>query len=352
MAITALVMILLVPATAINVSATVQDKIPDYKLMDRPAAQWEGQYKNPEEFTMNQNTINDYVNAKLQNNGWNQVMQKDNIRIHNFDTMIGKMGYGYELVALSMAKEKLLGTYNATGPLAKFHDWVLSKYTVPTSIEGIDARMAAIVPANYLQLVPQDVATFDEMAAQGSVAPELHQQEPSYWTMVANVAVCKYDINCDHTGMEHILNKGLYKGGSTTIPAMDISSLLLPKAYAITYVDDEAYLYADPQSCDYGICYSSDTESGTAPVDTSIFYDGGGNDGHAYGALSVYGSSCTTTSGASTEITGTVDEGSTWNFDVNNNPGASCAINSNNYDLGNDAPYQWTVTATNYAWTS
>ncbi|MBI5145910.1 MAG: hypothetical protein HZA84_01680 [Thaumarchaeota archaeon] len=342
----ALVLTLILPVTGVNVAAAVLDKIPDGKLLERTADKWHGQYKNVEEFTVRQNAIREYVTADLQNNGWNQFMVKENIRIHNFDTMIGKVGYGHELVALYAAKDRMLGIYDVTEPVAKFHDWLLSKYAIPATVEEIDARITTIVSDNYLHLAPQDVSAFNDMANQGNVPPQLVEQDPEYWIMVANVAVCQYAENCDHEGMKKIFDNELYRTQNTLIPTLDIMGFFLPEASAITNALHSGYLYANPNSCDYGTCSRSASGYQANPINLSIYSPSGG---HSYGSLYVYASSCSSVSGVTTKVTGTVDMGATWNF---SKTGGSCALQESYYSLPNPgASYLWTVSATHSAWT-
>lgn len=347
-----LILVLVFPVTAISATEAEQEKtpskIPNEELMERAYEQWKGQYKNAEEFTIRQNAINEYVNADLPNNGWNQFMVKENIIIHNFDTLIGKVGYGHELVALYAAKDQMLGVYTATEPVMKFHEWLLTKYSVPATVEEIDARVVSIVSEKYMHLVPQYVASFNNMANQGNVPPELVEQDAKYWIMVANVAVCQYDANCDRDGIQGIFNNELYRTqqnrATIDMASFDILRYFLPEAHAVTYVEHAAYVYANPNTCDYGTCWRSDSAYGVGPFNLSIW-----SPGHGYGTLYVYASSCSSVGGVTTKVTGTVDMGPEWNF---SKTGGTCAVHEGYYSLPNpNASYVWTVSTTHSAWT-
>ncbi len=76
-----------------NAQQADQDKItdiPEDQLIQRQGENWKKQYQSIEEFDIAQNSIEQYVNADLPNNGWNQAMQKANMRLHNFDSLVDK----------------------------------------------------------------------------------------------------------------------------------------------------------------------------------------------------------------------------------------------------------------------
>jgi hypothetical protein len=336
----AFLLTLVLPIYGINATEVqVLDKIPDDKLLERTTEEWRDKYSSTREFVIREGAIREYVNADLPNNGWNQVMVKENIKVHNFDTIIGKVGYGHELVALYAAKERILDTYEVTEPVRKFHDWVLSKYDTPTTTEEIDSRITSIVSETYLHLLPENVASFNNMANHGGVPPELVEKDTEYWIMVAE--------RCDHDSMQKIFNEEMYRSQSVAFNLMSLGILdyFLPNVYATTWEEHAAYLYANPNTCTYGQCWRQDSDFGTGPFNLAVWAPSG----HSYGTLHVYASACSSVNGVSTKVAGTVDMGPTWNFEKT---GGSCATHEDYYSLPNpQSSYLWTVTSTHMAWT-
>jgi len=351
----ALVMTLMLPVTAMNVAQAAQldtqDKIPTGKLMERLATKWQKQYKNTEEFSAKQNAIKGYVNADLQNNGWNQFMVKENIRIHNFDTIIGKVGYGHELVALSAAKDRLLGIYDANEPVVKFHNWLLSKYSVPTTVELIDERIATIASDN-VPLVTEVVTAFNNMAERGNVPDELINQDMEYWIMIANVSVCQYDVNCDFSTMQNMLKNESYRTQNTIIPILDILRYILPNAYAITNQPHYGYVYGKPYTCDYGTCGIS-LSAGPYSNSFTLTISDPPYPYHSIGkTMYVYASTCSSTVGATSKVIGNLYVG-VQTFPFSKQVVGGCAISEATYTVANNptATWHWIVESTHTAWT-
>lgn len=333
-----------------NVKEHIPDGIPKERIIERDFQKWNNKYVNEEEFNVKQASIRSYTTADLPQNGWNQFMQKSAIVIHNFETINENVGSGYELVGLFAAKDRLTNNYDSSKSVSKLHDWAISEYDIPKSIEKIDERIASLVPEKYSHLVPEYVSVFNDMAEHGSVPDELHEQEPEYWIMVANVSLCGYVPDCDLPLMQNILDNGSYGKQDTIIPTLDIMEFILPKAYAITYVLSYGYLFVDPYDCEYSSsCEVSTQSSGTNPYNLHIYTSGDGN--HSYGnSIDIYASTCSSVSGTTAKVTGTLEaKGGSypiWAQQLN------CAIDDRTINLGGNpgATWFWDASTTHQAW--
>ena len=345
---------MILPLNATNfavaeISENTTEKIPDKVLLERSENEWKSQYADVNEFREKQEFMQAYVTEDFKKNGWNEVMVENNIIITNFDTIIGEIGNGYELVALYAAKDNLLGSNTSSEPVTKFHKWLLSQYDTPSTVEEINSRIAQIVPQQHIPLTEEYVNAFNKMADHGNVPLELIQQDVRYWNMVSNVAVCQYDENCDLDGMKRILDNETHKIEQISIPILDdIVSFFFPEVWASTDVWHTGYVYGTPLgSCDYGTCARSDYDTGVSPFNLTIESPSGG---HSYGDFWVYASTCSTASGATDKVTGTLDKGTTHSIWGQGNPG--CGISDIEYGTANpNASYLWTVTTTHSAWT-
>lgn len=172
-------------------------KIPDSELLGRFGDRWVSQYESPGEFYRTQRGSWEYVNGDHRENGWNQAMVKSHIRIENFETITGNVGHGHEMVLLHAARDKLVGTYNSSEPVRRFHDWIATKYTVPDTIRGIDARLLEIREDRFSDIADEAVRSFEDTAEHGNVPSELFESDWRYWIMTANIAMCGYDPSCD-----------------------------------------------------------------------------------------------------------------------------------------------------------
>ena len=171
--------------------------IPKDKLLPRLESEWLSQYDSLEEFESIQSTIKSYVTTELPNNGWNQAMVKEQIVIQNFDTIIGKRGHGHEIVALFVAKQKILGVYDASDEVKKYHKWSAAQTTIPTTLNKIDQRIGELVGNDTIHLVPAAVEAYNNMAAHGAIPHDLREMDISYWAMITNMSICSYDPTCD-----------------------------------------------------------------------------------------------------------------------------------------------------------
>lgn len=352
-----LIMTLMIPITGMNLAEaqnTSTDKIPDdipkERILERDFQKWNNKYANEDEFNIKQASINSYTASDLPQNGWNQYMQKAAIIIHNFETINENVGSGYELVGLFAAKDRLLNTYDVSEPILKLHDWAISEYDVPTSVAEIDDRIALIVSEKYLHLVPEYISVLNNMAEHGSVPDELHDQDSEYWIMIANVSVCSYDTDCDLSLMQNILNNESYRTQDKIIPTIDVMDIVLPKAYAVTYVLSYGYLFVDPYDCEYSsTCEVSTSGSGTNPYNLNIFTSQ--SDEHSFGnSIDIYASTCSSGSGNTAKVTGDLEaKGGNYPIWAQN---LNCAIDDRTINLGGNpgASWFWDASTTHKAW--
>ncbi len=333
-----------------DTKGNVPDRIPKDVLLERDFEKWNTKYVNEDQFHVKQESIKSYTRADFPQNGWNQYMQKAATIIHNFETINGNIGTGYELTGLFAAKDRLSGVYDASEPVSKLHDWTIDKYNIPTSIDQIDERIETIVPEKHLHLVAEYVSTFNGMADHGSVPDELHDQDADYWIMIRNVSLCGYVEDCDLPLMKNILDTDLYRTSDTLIPTFDLMDVLLPKASAVTYVFNYGYLFVDPYDCEYSsTCEVSTSGSGTNPYTLNIFTSQ--SDEHSFGNyIEIYASTCSSVSGKTAKVSGDLEAKQStypiWAQSLN------CAIDDREINLGGnpDSPWFWDATTTHEAW--
>jgi len=344
-------------AEAVNDKVTLKnnaalDNIPEDKLIQRLDNEWKSQYKSKEQFEIAQYSIEQYVNYELPQNGWNQAMQKENIRIHNFDTLIGKQGQSLEIVVLVVAKQQLQGNYHPSEPVEKFHNWISESYDTPTTVEAIDQRLQEIIgDVKYEKLSEKVTKSFNNMVKHGNVPTELLDSDVNYWITVANISICEYDVNCNPNQLRTISYINDISKQTDTIPILGgIIDFFIQEAYAYTGQFHYAYVYGNPLQCDYGTCLIGATGSGTGQVTTSSHSNGG----HGIGKyMTIYGSACGTYSGAtqSVAVTAYVSGSGNPGTSAVNNPGCAIAQKTVQVSSNPASTWLWTTTNISNSWT-
>ena len=168
------------------------------KIIKRIGEKWQSHYSNQEEFEKAQSEIESYVSADLPKNGWNKKMVKEQIKQHNFESIIGKRGIGHELVSLFVAKQKINGEYDATAPVAKYHEWASATYPAPDTKREINKRISYIVgDAELKTFAKMMVKSLNTMAQHGNVPTALIETDSHYWMNITGAAVCMYEPDCD-----------------------------------------------------------------------------------------------------------------------------------------------------------
>lgn len=283
--------------------------IPDTELLKRHDSAWISQYKSVQEFEKYENGIDDYVNTSHQNNGWNQDVVKSQIKIHNFEIMIGKVGYGHEITLLVAEKNKLQGNYNPPEPVKKYHDWIAKQYSVPDTIQGIDDRLVSIVgDKKFIPLAEKVAEEFDNLAKHGSVPMDLFNSDVNYWVFTADVAGCEYNSACNVTAMTAAQNAPK-ESVVQPKPVSGFWQYILPEAFAWTqqYVSYNLFTYINLSSCYYASCYESWQDAGItgpATIDIPDYTRPTNNIQHAYtgATMTFYGSACPNVSSPPTPI--------------------------------------------------
>lgn len=235
-------------------------------------------------------------------------MKKTVLVTHNFDVLSGKAGNGFELVALTKSLDRLQGTYSATEPEKRFHDWVMSKYAIPSKAREIDARIDEIKDDLGPLLVSQAVAAFDEQARHGNVPRDLVANDTEFWVITMSIALCDYDPDCDSAYIKKVRDEKIYERDiSDNVPTLRTSNVImdyfLPKAYAAWMnAEHRTSMVVRVYGCDYESCSTIDSETTTGPYTISLetpsteLSSGEEVGGHAHGShvQEVYVSSCHT----------------------------------------------------------
>ena len=230
----------------------------DDELIERYGEKWEAQFSSTKEFRDMMYALREYTLMDVQDDtGWNKEMVVMHTKIHNFDTIIEKTGFGHEIVSLVVAKQKLLGLYNHTEPVEKFHDWLNQKYPAPDSITEIDQRLAEIISEpGFIVFAPNLADAFNTLAAHGNVPTELFETDSKYWNLIVSIASCEYSPGCNVASLEEILADKTYERDPGPPPdvASDWLSLFLPSAFAWSETYHFTIIYGEPHTCTYGTC--------------------------------------------------------------------------------------------------
>ena len=277
-----------------------ENKIYDSKLVDRYGETWEDQFLNKETFDDMMFSLKTYATADLPESGWNDAMVAEHIKIHNFDTIIEKTGFGHEIVSLVVAKQKLQKQYNQTGPVEKFHEWLDEKHPAPDSVEKIDKRLSEIISApGFVGFATALTESFNTLAQHGNVPDELFDRDSAYWNVIANIAMCKYSPGCDEESLQGILDSKAYERDASEPPevASGWLALILPNAFAWSETYHYSTIYGEPFTCTYSTCKVTidipwsvgEHEANAFPPDTTE-HEGQGHGTSQY--MEVYVSTC------------------------------------------------------------
>lgn len=177
--------------------------------------------------------------------------------IHNFDTIIEKMGFGYEITSLVVAKQKIQGQYNHTGPVEIFHDWLAERYPAPDTVVAIDDRLGEIISESEFVVFASNMAdAFNTLARHGNVPDSLFENNTKYWSIVSNLSACQYNEECDANAIQEILDTKVYENDPGPPPkaASNWLSLVLPSAYAWIETYHSTRMHGEPHTCTYGTC--------------------------------------------------------------------------------------------------
>jgi len=243
--------------------------VPDSELLDRLGDKWTSQYTNVDEFERTQKGMKSYVNGIYQNNGWNQALVKEHIKIQNFETIIGNIGNGHEIVSLVVEKNKIQGKYDPSEPVKKFHEWISTQYSTPNTVQEIDERLLKIVgEQKFVNLAKKVAKHFDNMAEHGSVPTKLMNLDADYWITVANRSMCGYNPDCNVGELENPQNLE-----DVTPVSTGIWEYVLPEAAAVTQVTYTLSTYVTASGCYYNDCYRSYVAypNGSGVIDVSSF---------------------------------------------------------------------------------
>ncbi|MGI0007665.1 MAG: hypothetical protein ACREAR_06675 [Nitrosotalea sp.] len=292
-----------VNANALGVSSTsnpstISNTIPDDKIIKRNWSDWKDQYTIDEFYASENNTqwyVDSIKNNPSLNNNLNNAIAKDLTVIHNFHTMILKKDYGQEVLALIVAKQRLNHVYDSVEPVKRLHDWLISKYEVPSTVSEIDKKLQAMEYDKYAPLVSQVINAYDDAAKNGVVPYELYAQDKNYWGNVSFQSFCQLDVNCSFGKTNNNANtvNTNFNGNildNVYILVSYLNKMFEPQsAYATTTTHYNTYFFyqfTPSNGCIDGMsCPISQSTTGTGPV--SLHFDSNGK--HGVGSsMSVY----------------------------------------------------------------
>lgn len=322
-------------------------KIPTDKIIERTAEIWSSKYNTTEEFQAKTAYVKEYTEASLPENGMNQFIQRETIRLHNFETIIGEKIDAGELVALYAAKQKADNTYGEPyHAVQKYHDWLLSQYDLPT--KTIDSRILEIIgDTKYLEMSQEFVDSKNSLAFHGVIPFELFETDKQYWGKVTLGGECHLDETCDFEDFQKVFDypvmteeeRALYKQGKPQPVSTGIVEFFLPNIYAWTlqhYQITYGTVYVEPaDTCAPGNCRISDSLTGMSPQSGSDIFTGD----HGIGThLDTYVSHCGGDSTVVNENSLTATVGSDYNDDA---VGWGCATTGNFFQVAQSEQATW-----------
>ena len=151
----------------------------------------------PRSFSLvNHNVFQSYVDLPREDNAWNNVMIKENIKNYNIESKIGHDVDGYELLALHAQEQILQKNYNPSLVEEKLYDWAISQYDLPNDKKGIQDRIIEVVDQNHLGHAKQIADSLVRLAELGVVSPDIHKADPSFWDAVIFDSYCSMTTDC------------------------------------------------------------------------------------------------------------------------------------------------------------
>lgn len=235
-------------------------------VTERRGDRWLEAYDSRGHFERTERGMRAYLDRNLGSGGWNGANALNHIRIHNFETITGSVGDGEEITALVAEYERMQGTYSASEPVRRYHEWLLRQYDAPGTREGVMGRIADLAGGErFLGLAFGHAERFNGLAEAGSVPEGLFRTDAGYWAHVGNAAVCGADPACDprmlipgdppQEGVAWLEDQLGFR-----LASLDIWGYLLPAAHAAwekTYARYELFAYINGGDCVYNNCYES-----------------------------------------------------------------------------------------------
>ncbi len=285
------------------------------KLLKRVGDKWLSSYKDTRHFNTSEEAVNKFVERNSMKEGLNKENAKLISKIHNFETITESVGSGHEIVLLIAELQKAEGKYNPSEPVSKYHDWIASQYTVPTTKQGIKDRLTEILgDEKFVNLAKKHAKNFNKLAELGSVPLDLVILDEDYWGEIGHMAQCERDVNCDVNLLKHQpgataeeIEKIRQLEAQVNDVSFDLRDLILPKAHAEweqVFVSSSLYAKIQLGSCYYQNCVETWQEypSGPQVIDHDSY--GSPDLEHVYrdSYMYFYGRNCDTYSGSQTII--------------------------------------------------
>lgn len=275
-------------------SSTVYETIPDDKTLERDWKDWKDKYAE-DELHARENVVKEYIDSLKNSPSRNNMdLARDLTVIYNFHTiMIVEKDHSQEVLALIIARQRANNEYSAEESSKQFHDWLVSKYSVPTKISEIDSRLRDMGYDRDSLLVTQVADAYNSAAKMGIIPYELFAEDPSYWGHASFLSFCKSDEKCSfgktdpHTKTIDANTDEAILGGAYTLIANLYKILDLQKAYATTHYSTYFFYQMTPSNdCIEGlVCPIVKYTIGAGPV--TLWFDSDGK--HARGSgLTIY----------------------------------------------------------------
>ena len=321
-----LIAAMILPFSAMDFAEAAKplDSISDTKLLDRDFDSWKNQYKDAGDFEAKTKSIKLYTSMSDKATGWNKVMIKDQIRLSNFDTKMGKVGASMQTMLANVEQQKQNDKYRPTEAEKKYHEWAATKYTNPTISDASPG------------LVKKIVDTHNNLANHGNVPIELHLQDESFWIDVNHKSSCNY-MSCEESQKTDVVNA--------------VVNHVLPEAFAANpYHTMNGYIYAWSCEGETGGCSWNVSDFGTGALSDSVSNAAQNEHGIGKNAY-IYGSDCSSSSSYTHEIDGELvigfnswDDSDTWT--------GTCAAYGSTHQVANSpqATWEFTYTVNSDAW--
>ena len=287
------------------------------EILERLGDRWIDKYDNIEHFETSERIMHAYLSRNLNASSWNAQNALNHLKIQNFETITNSVGSGHEITLLAAEYEKLLGIYEPSDPVRRYHDWLALQYNTPESQKEIQTRLVKLIgDEKFLSLAFNHAASFNRLAENGNVPIELFSSDEDYWIFTSNISVCSHRQDCDVEALKHTPQTSsqdmaeLERQLGFSPVSFNLWDYILPQAYAVwveMYVNYHLFGYIQASECYYDNCYvewSDESNVGPSEIDVDSYYGRGYNLEHAErGAyLTFYGSACDTYTGNETVI--------------------------------------------------
>ena len=174
-----------------KVTEKAKDKVPEDKLVQRNDS-WKSQYPSVEKFEKAERSFKAFIDTKHPDNKWNKITKKNHIIIYNFDTLVGQLHAGLNVLLSNIEDQKSTGTYFPTEAERRFHEYAETLVSNPVSYD---------VDQEHIDKV---IAALNENANFGNVPKSLVKSDVNFWIEISTDKTCELLADCNTSSWETI----------------------------------------------------------------------------------------------------------------------------------------------------